>query len=66
MASKYYAHFVAESLDARGNGEQARCGRGEDAAAQEPGETRELRSRSARNLDLSTDEIRILQWARLH
>ena len=65
MTNKYYAHFVAESADARGSGEYTGV-----VEIQTPlrknRETRELRSVLARNFDLATDEIRILQWARLH
>jgi hypothetical protein len=65
MASKYYAHFVAESPSAGGSGEYTGV-----VEVQTPlrknRETRELRSVLARNFDLSSDEIRILQWARLH
>ena len=65
MASKYYAHFVAESADARGSGEYT--GVVEVASPlRQHRETRELRSVLARNFDLERDDIRILQWARLH
>ncbi len=65
MTSKYYAHFVAESPNAGGTGEYTGV-----VEVQTPlrknRETRDLRNALARNFDLSTDEIRILQWARLH
>jgi hypothetical protein len=65
MANKYYAHFVAESPDARGSGEYTGVVE-VHTPLRKNRETRELRSVLARNFDLATDEIRILQWALLH
>ncbi len=65
MTSKYYAHFVAESPSAGGSGEYTGVVEMKTPLRKNR-ETRELRSVLARNFDLSTDEIRILQWARLH
>jgi hypothetical protein len=65
MANKYYAHFVAETADARGTGEYTGVVE-VGSPLRTNRETRDLRAVLARNFDLSTEEIRILQWARLH
>jgi len=69
MAVKYYTHFVTAG---------AAAARLADASSEWSGVvelrqplehsagTRELRTLLAQSFDLSTDEIRILHWARLH
>ena len=66
MAAKYYTHFVTASERPRqqhSDGEWS--GVVELRYPLEYG-TRELRSLLARSFDLSSDDIRILHWARLH
>jgi hypothetical protein len=65
MSTKYYAHFVAESADARGTGEYTGVVE-VHSPLRTNREARDLRSVLARNFDLSSEDIRILQWARLH
>jgi len=69
MATKYYTHFVTASATAR----RARDPGSEWSGVVElrhpiehGGGTRQLKSLLARSFDLSSEEIRILQWARLH
>jgi len=69
MATKYYTHFVTAS----GAGRRPRDPGSEWSGVvelrhplAESGGTRELKSLLARSFDLTSEEIRILQWARLH
>ena len=67
MAAKYYTHFVTANSPAQ----RARYPGSEWSGVVElrhPLEngTRELRSLLARSFDVSSDDIRILHWARLH
>ena len=65
MASKYYAHFVAEASEPLVCGEYS--GVVElDAPLRPQREMRELRALLARNFHLSSEDIRILNWATLH
>jgi len=65
MASKYYAHFVAETSEPMVCGEYS--GVVElDAPLRPQREIRQLRSLLARNFDLAAEDIRILNWATLH
>jgi hypothetical protein len=69
MAAKYYTHFVTAGAAAR----QA-VGSGSEWSGvvelrhplEHGGGTRELRSLLAQSFDLSSEDIRILHWARLH
>ena len=65
MASKYYAHFVADTADVLRPGEFS--GVVELAVPlHRHRETRELRRALARDHDLDAEDIRILNWAPLH
>lgn len=65
MASKYYAHFVAETSEPMVCGEYS--GVVElDAPLRPQREIRQLRTLLARNFDLAAEDIRILNWATLH
>jgi hypothetical protein len=79
MPAKYYTHFVTANQPALAAVESPPAEQAEQA---EPSEwsgvvelrhpleqtagTRELRSLIAQSFDLTTDDIRILHWARLH
>lgn len=70
MTAKYYTHFVTASGAAR---RRAHCGANEWSGVVElrhplepRGGTRELRTLLAQSFDVASEDIRILQWARLH
>ena len=66
MAAKYYTHFVTASERPRqAHSDSEWSGVVELRYPLEYG-MRELRSLLARSFDLSSDDIRILHWARLH
>ncbi len=65
MASWYYTHFVADSPQAVQAGEYTGIVELTRPLRSEA-EARELRSVLARNFDLSSEDIRIIHWARLH
>jgi hypothetical protein len=67
MAAKYYTHFVTASA-ARARQAYSDSEWSGVVELRHPLEygTRELRSLLARSFDLSSEEIRILHWARLH
>jgi hypothetical protein len=66
MAAKYYTHFVTASSPARQpHSDSEWSGVVELRHPLEFG-TRELRSLLARSFDVSSEDIRILHWARLH
>ena len=65
MSSKYYAHFTAPGVAPQANGEW--CGVLElTAPLQAPRERRELALVLACNLDLDIEQVRVLDWSRLH
>ncbi|MGH8261132.1 MAG: hypothetical protein ACREUG_15730 [Steroidobacteraceae bacterium] len=69
MAAKYYTHFVTASAPAQRalSPDSEWSGVVELRHPLEPsGGTRELRSLLAQSFDVSSDDIRILHWARLH
>jgi hypothetical protein len=66
MSRKYYAHFVTEAEARLGAPDEYR-GVVELRAALCPArEASELRTLLARDLDLTAEEVRILNWATLH
>jgi len=66
MAAKYYTHFVTASERPRQpHSDSEWSGVVELRYPLEYG-TRELRLLLAQSFDLSSDDIRILHWARLH
>ena len=66
MAAKYYTHFVTASERPRQlHSDSEWSGVVELRYPLEYG-SRELRSLLAQSFDLSSDDIRILHWARLH
>ena len=65
MTSKYYAHFVAESPEPRQTGEFT--GVVEiDRPLRFQREIGDLKAALARDFDLEREDIRILDWSRLH
>ncbi len=67
MATKYYTHFVTGTGKARNVPGNEWSGVVELREPLTQGRAnRELRSLLAQSFDLDTDEIRILNWARLH
>lgn len=69
MAAKYYTHFVTASSPAqRARSDSEWSGVVELKIPLEQGRsgTRELRSLLAQSFDVASEDIRILQWARLH
>jgi hypothetical protein len=64
MSRKYYAHFVTDGMIAAPDEYR---GVVELRAPLRPSrEAADLRALLARNLDLPTEQIRILNWATLH
>ena len=67
MATKYYTHFVTSSGKARSVADNEWSGVVELREPLTQGRAnRELRALLAQSFDLDTQEIRILDWARLH
>lgn len=65
MSSKYYAHFTAPGASHRAEGEW--CGIVElSAPLRVARERQELALVLACNLDLEVEEVRVLEWSRLH
>ena len=65
MSSKYYAHFTAPGTVPQANGEW--CGVvGADRPLRVARERQELALVLACSLDLDIEEIRVLEWQRLH
>ncbi len=65
MATRYYAHFVADTPESRDSGEYS--GVVElDGPLRPQRELRDLRTLLARNFHLAAEDIRILNWATLH
>jgi len=65
MSTRYYAHFVTDGPEPRLAGEYS--GVVEVAAPLRPQrELRELRCLLAQNFELEAEDIRILDWARVH
>jgi hypothetical protein len=65
MSSKYYAHFLADTVEPQVCGEYS--GVVELQAPLRPQrELKDLRLLLARNFDLAVEDIRILNWATLH
>lgn len=65
MVSKYYAHFVADTPEIPQAGEFT--GIVElDQPLRRRREIGDLKAALARNFDLDREDIRILDWARLH
>ena len=65
MSSKYYTHFVADAPGAQQAAEYTGVIE-MPLPLHHPGGVRDLSHVLARNLDLNSDDIRILVWARLH
>jgi HPt (histidine-containing phosphotransfer) domain-containing protein len=72
MAAKYYTHFVTADQPALATVESASESSEWSGvvelrhALEHSAGTRELRSLLAQSFDLTSDDIRILHWARLH
>jgi len=68
MAARYYTHFVTVGPGPKSPRHDAEwSGVVELEIPIEPaGDTRELRDLLAQTFELSSDEVRILNWARLH
>ena len=67
VATKYYTHFVTSAGKARSVAENEWSGVVELREPLTQGRAnRELRTLLAQSFDLDTQEIRILDWARLH
>ncbi len=65
MPTRYYTHFVAEASEALQRGEYS--GVVETLAPLRPQrELKELKNLLASNLAVEAEDIRILNWARLH
>jgi hypothetical protein len=65
MTTRYYTHFVTDSPESHFAGEYS--GVVELAGPLKPQrEMRELRALLARNFELAAEDIRILDWARVH
>jgi hypothetical protein len=65
MATRYYAHFVAETSESHDSGEYS--GVVElDEPLRPQRELRDLRKLLARDFHLPAEDIRILNWATLH
>jgi hypothetical protein len=65
MGSKYYAHFTAPGSEPQPGGEW--CGVVElTAPLQASHERRELELVLACSLDLDVEDVRVLEWSRLH
>jgi hypothetical protein len=65
MATRYYAHFVADTPESQDSGEYS--GVVElDGPLRPQRELRDLRTMLARNFHLPAEDIRILNWATLH
>jgi len=65
MSSKYYAHFTAPGAAPQANGEW--CGVVElTAPLRAARERQELELVLACSLDLEIEDIRVLDWSRLH
>jgi hypothetical protein len=65
MATRYYTHFVADTLEPQVSGEYT--GVVELEVPLRPQcELRDLRTLLARNFHLAAEDIRILNWATLH
>ena len=65
MSSKYYTHFVADAPGAQQAAEYTGVVE-MPVPLQRVGGAQDISLVLARNLDLDTDDIRILVWARLH
>jgi len=65
MVSKYFTHFVAAIDEARDGGEWSGVVELTQPLRHET-ERRELSLVLANNLDMELDDIRILDWSRLH
>lgn len=66
MGVKYYTHFVLTG-DAADGSDQEFSGVVEvNQATEESYETKEIEALLARNFDLSSQDVRLLNWARLH
>ena len=67
MSAKYYTHFVTAADKARAPDANEWSGVVElRHPLESDGGTRELRTLLAQSFDLEQEEIRILQWSRLH
>ena len=66
MPTKYFTHFVAGNDEPRGASEWSGVVEVSEAIDVRNGVSNELRMRLAESFDLESEEIRILQWARLH
>jgi hypothetical protein len=66
MSAKYYTHFVTAGDKARAPDSSEWSGVVELRHPLEPDGTRELKMLLAQSFDLESEEIRILQWSRLH
>ena len=66
MSRKYYAHFVTEAQEMRAAPDEYRGVVELGAALRPEREAADLRLLLARNLDLPSEDIRILNWATLH
>ncbi len=65
MATRYYAHFVADTSEPQVCGEYSGVVELE-LPLRPQRELRELRALLARNFQLAAEDIRILNWATLH
>jgi hypothetical protein len=65
MATRYYAHFLADTPEPQISGEYSGVVELE-APLRPQRELRDLRTLLARNFHLAAEDIRILNWATLH
>jgi hypothetical protein len=65
MGVKYYTHFVLTTEDSQPR-DQEFSGVVEVNQATERYQTKEIEALLARNFDLSSSEVRLINWARLH
>ncbi len=66
MAAKYYTHFVTASARARQTYSDSEWSGVVELRHPLENGARELRSLLAQSFDVSSEDIRILHWARLH
>jgi hypothetical protein len=67
MSAKYYTHFVTAAGRAQAPGQSEWSGVVElRQPLEQPQGSRELKVLLAQSFDMEVDEIRILNWARLH
>lgn len=66
MGVKYYTHFVLTGEGADGTDQEFSGVVEVNQATEETYETKEIEALLARNFDLCSQDVRLLNWARLH